>query len=644
LNILGKDYTLVTLDFETYFGTGYSLGLQAMNTFKYVADEQFLIHGVGVKVDAEPTQYFDFHSDDDACRFNRFVDGLRSQRVALACHNTGFDGFILHYHYDYHPDLYLDTLSMSRGMFVGQPAGLKDLAIRLWPNDPTKRKGEELETTRNLRELPKNIRSALRGYCIQDVDLTYEAAQIMVPAYPDDELKLIDWTIRAQCDPVFEVDLDLINDEIEYQVATRTAAIEQARKAFGMTEGRLKSDKQFKEFLEARGIEIPLKRNAKDTDNIPALGQKDWGYQKMVARHPELSAVWEARKLAKSNIQESRARWFKAVAEWNHGKMPIALNYYGADTGRWSGGEKLNQQNLPRNNNGDVITDPNSGRLRRSLLAPAGSVVVVRDLSNIEGRMLAWEANETYLLDLFRNDGCPYLAMAEAIYNAPRGSMNKKDHATQRQTGKAATLGLGYNMGANKFWVTVNTGATGIKMDMPFEEAQRIVNIYRGTNTNIVRYWRDCDAAITTMASLNPGETRDFGPLTLTCGMAILPNGMALQYPGLHGEPNAFGGYDFTFGNNKKLYGVLLCENITQALARVLIGQQMLEINRELRTNYGKNATMALMVHDEVVVVAREQDADEVYAMMGEVMSKPPAWAPTLPLKSEGGYAREYSK
>ena len=646
MKILDREYTLVTLDAETYYGPKYSLSLQAMNTFKYVADEQFMIHGMGVKINDEPTEYFDFHRAGESDRFRDLLDSLRSHNTALLCHNTQFDGFILHYHFGFNPNMYLDTLSLSRGMFVGQSASLAELAKRLWPSDAKMSKLDDLAKTYGLRVLPPEIATALATYCIRDVDLTYEAFKLLVDHYPDEELALIDWTIRAMCEPTFEVDIDLVQAEIDYQVMTREAAIKLANQEHGITEAKLKSDIQFGTFLVSKGVSLGSKRNAKDTADIPALGQKDWPYLRMVASHPELASVWAARKMAKSNIQESRARWFKAVASWNNGKMPVPINYYGADTGRWSGGEKLNLQNLPRNNNGDEITDVNSGRLRRALLAPRGSSVIVRDLNNIEGRMLAWEAGEEYLLELFRTGGCPYLAMAERIYNAPEGSFTKATHGFERNVGKVAVLGLGYGMGANNFYVQMNIGPMGNDpIPVTFPEAQRIVNIYRSTNQNIAAYWSQCDMMITYMLTLQPGQYKDFGPIQAHPNMLVMPNGMALQYHGLSAAENGFGGYDYTFGNNRKLYGAHLTENITQALARVLIGQQMLTIQRELDSNYGRDAARIVhMVHDEVIVIAEDQHAEDIYNMMGKVMSTPPDWAPDLPLKSEGGIAREYSK
>lgn len=631
---------LVTLDFETYYGPKYSLSLQTMNLFKYVADEQFMIHGVGVKIDDQPTTYYDFRSDEQTLQFRALLTELQTEKVQLLAQNTAFDAFILHYYFDWHAGYYADTMAMSRGLFPGRPADLKSLATRLWPGNMALRKGEDLKLTYGVRELSDDISKKLAAYCVQDVELTYAAFKMLEPHYPDAELDLIDWTIRALVQPVLHVNRDLVQLEISEQEAYRKQAIASC----GVSESVLKSDKQFCALLVKAGVQIETKRNAKDTADIPALGQKDWPYLKMIARHPELGPVWKARKVAKSNIQESRARWFDAVAEWNGGMMPVPINYYGAETGRWSGGEKLNLQNLPRID----PDDPATGRLRKALVAPPGEVVIVRDLNNIEGRMLAWLAEEEYLLELFRNDGCPYLYMAESIYGAPHGSFTKQTHKGERNVGKVAVLGLGYGMSANKFWVTVNTGPMGMDpIPMSFEQCQSIVNIYRMTNLNIARYWDACNGAISWMASLQPGEERQFGPLTLMRDMAVMPNGMALQYPGLHGEPNAFGGHDFFFGANgtRKIYGAHATENFCQALSRVLLGEQKLTVQHDLDNNYGRDvARIVHSVHDELLVVAPERYADDIYAMMGDVMSATPPWATGLPLKSEGGYALEYSK
>lgn len=630
MHILGQDRTLLTLDFETYYANGYSLSRQDMNTFRYVAHEDFKIHCVGVKVDDQPTEIITEHG-----AIVDFLNEMRERNVALLCHNTGFDAWILHYHFHYHPQIYLDTLSMSRAAFVNQPASLKELVQRLWPNDASLRKLDDLALTKGLRELPDDIMAKLSTYCIRDVELTYEAFKLLEQYYPDDELKLIDWTLRCMCEPWLELDTQMAQAEIDQQKREKRDAVRRC----GYPETVIKSDKQFARLLTQLGIDIPSKRNAKDTAEIPALSQNDWDYQRLVAANPQHEMIWNARRKLKSNIQLSRAEWFKAVAEWNDGKFPIPLNYYGAATGRWSGSEKLNCQNLPRIDQ----DDPTSGRLRRALRAPQGNVIVVRDLSNIEGRMLAWVANEEVLLKLFREDGDPYLYMAEKVYGVPEGTFNKDDNKKERFLGKQIVLGCGYGMSANKFHVVCNTQSPPLPLSL--EEANNAVGTYRMTNAAITSYWRRCNDALTLMATMAPDEQQPFGPLVLARDLAILPNGVTLQYRGLRGEPNEFNGYDFFFLGNRKIYGAMLTENIVQALARVVIAENLLATQDWLDNTYGRDiARVVHSVHDELLIVCPEEHADTVFEKVGNIMSTPPTWAPDLPLKSEGGYAVNYIK
>jgi len=659
MELLNKEYTLVTLDFETFYGKGYSLSRQDTNTISYVADDRFKVHGVGVKIDDEPVQWFP-HSDLD--EFRELLDELRTEPTALLCHNTAFDAYILHHHFDWHPDFYLDTMSMSRGMFVGAPANLKALSKRLWPAESKKRKGEELALTQNIYDLPASLEEVLGRYCEQDVTLCYEAFKVMLPYFPDDEVYLIHANIRMFAEPWFDVDTQLIQEEIDEQVATKREKF----KASGLPKAVLSSNQQFGIFLETQGFDLPSKENPKG-ELIPALGQKDWPYLKFIAAHPELKHVWEGRKYAKSAIQESRARWFLAVAERTGGQMPVPLNYYGAHTGRYSGGEKLNLQNLPRL----VKGDPYSGRLRRGLCAPSGTQVIVSDLSNIEARVLAYVAGQEYLLEMYREGGDPYLFMASKIYDFDYAeTMEIRREPTkerpdvhpnhdpdfrkpQRNVGKVAVLGLGFGMGANKFWVTMNTGPMGMKpIDMSFEQAAVIVDTYRETNYAVVDYWRKCDAMIPDMLQGTEGIT--FGPLDLIQTNLVMPNGMALQYPNLRMVPDAQG-QSFQYSpelkengelkTRKYLWGGTLTENIVQALARIVITEQMIKIEKYLDETYGLDVARTVhMVHDELIVIGPTRYAQNIYDKMAEIMSTPPEWAPDLPLECEGGFAQNYIK
>lgn len=377
MNILGTDYLLVTLDFETYYGTKYSL--TSMNTFEYVDDERFSIHGVGVQLDAGRPAWF--RNTEDALALIETEAGRTGKKIALLCQNTYFDGWILHRKFDWHPDLYLDTMGMSRGLFPSQSASLEKLCERLWPADPRMRKGKELVnffnvTTEQLYANPAMLQSMI-DYCIGnkkrqgDVPLTHAGFCRMLPFYPDNELRLIHLTLQMMCEPVLHVDVPRVVQCRDAAIAKRTARI----KASGLSETLLSSNAQFERWLRAQGIPVPMKpsptqkvldEDGKETDEpvmIPALGKSDLGFQELRKLYPQHAAVWDGRIAAKSVGEITRAERFIATAEQADGLMPVALIYYSAHTGRYGGGEKLNLQNLGR-----------GSELRRSLCMPTREV------------------------------------------------------------------------------------------------------------------------------------------------------------------------------------------------------------------------------------------------------------------------------
>ena len=377
MEILGKKYLLVTLDFETAYAPKYTL--TAMNTFEYVNDERFSIHGVGIKIEDGPNLWFRNTEEALAHIDNSNPDDLP---VALLCHNTYFDGFILHKCFDWHPDFYADSMSMSRGMFPTQSAGLASLAERLWPDNPAMRKGKELiqfkgVTTEQLWGNPALEQTMVR-YCIGDnkkdlgdVGLTYHAFQRMLPFYPDSELELIDLTLQMMCKPLLHIDVPRVVECRDNAIRNRDALIA----ASGLSETLLSSNAKFERWLIANNIPVPLKPSPTQTEKneagnevpvmIPALGKSDLGFLELRKNYPEHEAVWAARIAAKSVGEITRAERFIATAEQCDGLMPVPLGYYAAHTGRYGGMEKLNLQNLGR-----------GSELRRSLCVPSWEVAL----------------------------------------------------------------------------------------------------------------------------------------------------------------------------------------------------------------------------------------------------------------------------
>lgn len=289
-------------------------------------------------------------------------------------------------------------------------------------------------------------------------------------------------------------------------------------------------------------------------------------------------------------------------------------------------------------------------------------LVYVADSSNIEARMLAWLAGQDNVLEIFRTGGDVYSDFASRLFGF---AVNKDDHPHERFIGKVCVLGLGYGMGWRKFQDTLAAGALGGPPVYFTEmEARNAVNTYRTANPAIPVYWKMADVAI---ADMYLGNSRQWGPLTIHKNCLVMPNGMALQYPGLRPvdpseDGSTFGGWEYWNGDYwKKLYGGLLVENITQALSRIVLFKQMLRVNKEVLAPRG--GRVVLNVHDEIIgvgpsygaILAGKNEkgkdiwldsagADEVFAGIARIMRTPEPWCPDLPLDCEGGYAFEYSK
>ena len=443
INEINKN-NVVTIDFETYYGDKYSLTDKAMNTSEYVRDERFKVHLVGIKVGQQPTKVY---SGDEAKAALQAIDWTQH---ALLCQNTAFDGFILTEHYGIIPAVYLDTLSMSRA--VNGPAQRHGLAyIAPLFGFAGKVRAKALSDTKNIRDLDPSseLYKSLSEYCVDDVEDTCGVFWKMYDSLTDNELQLIDITIRGFCDPVLLVDTDRVQAELDREVAEKIASL----LISGVKADTLSSANKFADELRKLGVEPPTKISKTTGKEAYAFASTDRGLMAL-QNHEDIRVrnLVEARLRVKSTIGETRAQRFLKAGE-NGAKLPILLNYCGAHTFRWSGGNKMNLQNLPR-----------GGELRRSLLAPPGHVVVVSDSAQIEARLNAWLSDELGLLDVFRaydaGEGPDaYRIMAAALYNIPVDQVTDE----QRFVGKVC-LAEGSLVYSSRGWVPIETITTDDKL------------------------------------------------------------------------------------------------------------------------------------------------------------------------------------
>jgi DNA polymerase len=596
----------VYLDFETYYDA--QVSLSKITTLQYVHHPEFKIWGVGIKFNDEPTEWF---GEDE------YLDALQEipwEDCAVICHNTLFDAYILTQHLGLYPAYYYDTAAMARGLYPNQSASLKATAERVFPNDETMRKGEELVNAKGIRDLSPELDEQIGGYCIQDVDLTYAIFQQFIQTYPQEELDVIDLTCRMFVEPKLTLNSELL---ITHKEETKQRTLELIEKS-GVTRDVLASQKKFAEHLESLDITVPTKKSPNTGQQIPAFSKTDSAYIQMQNMYPEYKHLWDAREAVKSRLEETRAQRFLENINPD-GTFPVPLRYYAAHTGRFGGTDSLNLQNLPR---GSV--------LRKALTAPEGQRLFVADLSNIEARMLAWLSNQQDLLNAFAAGRDVYSEFASQIYGKPVTKADK----LERYVGKTAILGLGYGMGHEKFRYTLKVGTPSV--DITEATALSIVSQYRAMYPNIPQLWNAFKYHLFTMAVTNKDSKVPYGPLFIKSKAIELPNGMHLYYPGLIYEN---GNHMYNSGKTMvKTYGARLVENVVQALARTVIVEQMLAVHKM------PEVSVVLQVHDEIISIGSNINPDETLAKIIDIMKTPPLWCSDLPLDAEGGHSQQYDK
>jgi DNA polymerase I-like protein with 3'-5' exonuclease and polymerase domains len=400
---------IATIDFETYYDDEYSLS--KMTTEAYVRDPRFEVIGVGIKVNDWPT---DWYSGDNV---GKFLKGLDYSTKAILCHNTAFDGAILSWHFGIRPKVWLDTLSMARPTHNATVGGsLANLVSALGLGQ----KGTEVVQAKGKRRAdftPQDLEQYGK-YCINDVNLTKKLYDVLKQGFPSKELLVIDQTLRMYTEPRIELDVPLLEQHLQEVRERKAKLLEDS----GLSIEDIMSNPKFATILVALGVDPPEKVSARTGQRTWAFAKTDKGLTDLLEHSDErVQAAVATRLGAKSTIEETRTEALIGVAA--RGRLPIMLNYYGAHTGRFSGGDKLNLQNLPARGN---------NKIRRALKAPPGHVLIACDSSQIEARMVAWLAGQADLLNAFREKRDVYSEFATKVY----GRTITKGDKVERFVGK----------------------------------------------------------------------------------------------------------------------------------------------------------------------------------------------------------------
>ena len=603
---------LITVDFETYYAKDF--GFKTHTTEEYVRDSKFEVIGVGVKLNNQPAEWA-------SGTHEQLKEWLQksfpwSDSMVLA-HNTMFDGAILGWLFNITPRVWLDTLCMGRALHGVEVSGsLKALAERYGIGQ----KGNEVLAALGKRRTdfhPEEL-SRYGDYCLNDVELTYKLFNIMGRGFPKKELKLIDLTLRMFIEPLLELDLPLLEQHL---MAVRDRKEELLQKA-GVDKEILMSNLKFAELLRSVGVEPPMKISLTTGKETLALAKNDEEF-KALEEHPDdrVQALVAARLGTKSTLEETRTQRFIDIA--GRGTLPVPVRYYAAHTGRWGGDDKINMQNLPSRGQ-------NANRIKQAIIAPKGHIIIDADSAQIEARVLAWLAHQDDLVEAFEKGEDVYKIMASAIYGKPLEDITKEE----RFVGKTTILGAGYGMGAAKFQAQLKTFGTEIDL----EEARRVIDIYRRTNGRIAHLWREAQQVLVCISRGDPAALGRPGVLEVVPDRQgiRLPSGLMMCYDDLRfseGEK----GLEFHYRTRRgrtKIYGGKVIENVCQAIARCIIGEQMLKIAKKYR--------VVLTVHDAITCVVREVDQEEAQAYIEECMRWVPDWAVGLPVNCESGIGASY--
>ena len=627
---------IVTFDAETYYDREYSLS--KITTEDYVRSPQFELIGFAIKTNDGPTQWV----PKPQCE--AFLKSFDWSDAMVVCQNTAFDGAILDWLYGVKPMVWADTLGMSRALYPHDRAhSLKAQAERMGVGV----KGDEVLNAIGKRyaDFYEAELARYASYCINDVELTYSIFMMYMNAgFPKQELKLIDLTLRMFIEPVLELDVPRLEDHLEgvkdlkqtllYAVRSMLStdpdvAVQQSMWAMdneGLKKLLMSNDK-FAEALQSLGIDPPTKISPATKKVAWAFAKTDDAF-KALEDHEDVrvQALVAARLGNKTTLEETRTQRFIGMA--GRGKFPVPLRYYGAHSGRWSGQDSVNLQNLPSRGT-------NAGKIKKAIVAPEGYVVIDCDSAQIEARVLAWLAGQADLVQAFKDKQDVYKLMAAKIYGIPMEEVTT-GAGSQRQVGKTVVLGAGYGVGHVKLQAFLKTQA-GVTVTL--DEAKRIIDAYRSTSYKIADFWKRAGDALNALMLGQTMMVDDIGLVKVVPNKGLsLPSGLFIQYPNLRKITNEeTGKFELVYtskGLPVRIYGGKVVENICQAVARQVVAEQMLRVSKRYK--------VVLTVHDAVAIIAKTEEAAEAQAYLEACMSWVPKWATGLPLACESGMGASY--
>lgn len=658
----------LSIDIETYS----SVNLPKCGVYKYAESPDFEILLFGYSADGSDVAVIDLAQGERLPQ--EIIDALTDDSVIKWAFNANFEriclsrylrdlGMSLDPFHDNHP-LSIDCArflnpeswrcSMVWAATMGLPLSLEGVGAVLGlekqkltegkdlikyfsvPCAPTKTNGGR---TRNRPFHAPDKWKAFKKYNIRDVE-TEIGIKDRLAKFPVSDDVWDEYHIDQEInDRGVRLDMDLVQEAIEMDTRSRSELTAAMKDMTALDNPN--SVQQMKQWLKGNGLA---------TDS---LGKKVVA-ELIKTAPPELQTVLELRQqLAKSSVKKYQTME-RAVCD--DGRARGMFMFYGANrTGRWAG-RLIQLQNLPQNHLEDLadaralvksgdfeavkllyedVPDTLSQLIRTAFIPKDGMQLYVSDFSAIEARVIAWYAGEMWRQKVFENGGDIYCASASQMFHVPVEKHGINGHL--RQKGKIAELALGYggSVGALKAMGAIEMGLTE-------DELPPLVDAWRQTNPNIVKFWWDVDRAVMEAVKYKH-MTSSYG-LTFSCRSGILfitlPSGRNLAYVKPKVGTNKFGGECITYegiGSTKKWerldsYGPKFVENIVQATSRDILCYAM----KTLRC-----CSIVMHIHDELVI---EADPRMSLDALCNQMGRTPPWAKGLKLRADGYITPFYKK
>lgn len=647
----------LSIDIET----ASSVSIADAGSYRYAQSEDFRILLFGYKVDASPAQVIDLTAGEQIPP--DILQALRDPSVTKHAFNAAFEWWCLN-QAGYETPIDQWECTMVNAYYHGYPGSLKAVgeAVEL-PEDeqklsmgrtliryfcvpcrPTKTNGGRRW---NLPEHDPDRWELFKVYNRQDVEAEYAILQRLnaVSPVPQHEWDMWHDDILINAFGV-HVDAQLIEGAIRISRRATEELKARAKEITGLENP--KSNAQLKPWLEEHAPDVEFTNLRKETlEDVLAGDGGDYVLPDEVREMLQLKP-----QLAKTSVTKYDRMY---IAKGPDDRIRGCLQFYGARTGRWTG-RLVQFQNLRRNSMSTLdearnlvkegnyealrliygdVQDVLSQLVRTAVTAEPGNKLVVSDFSAIEARLLAWEAGEKWVSEVFAHGGDIYCETASKMFGVPVVKHGVNGHL--RQKGKIATLALGYN---GSVGAMVKMGA--LKMGLKEDELSSIVRLWRHNNPHIVQYWSTVMDCTERAVRLRTDAGYRAGPVVIRFEEHIgqsfltieLPAGRKLYYnhpeivQGMYGPELSYMGMSQTTKKWMEIHasGGKLVENITQAIARDCL---CLTIERSIQAGWKP----VMHIHDEIIMDAPEEARLDD---LNRIFAEPVPWAPGLILKGAG--------